>query len=527
MTLFNTPRFQGSDDIALVKERKDYSGGENNRVHPQSIKEIQASILYNVDIGTPGKCRKRDGLEIIANDVSDSAPKALCNFIVTGANDQLLMIEGTNLRSWVGTGDWSAALKSDFTDTTYSSMLLCKESGLTPDDIVIIQNGTDNAFRVDAAGNMQDLGDTVGTGTDSPPTSLVMCWYNNRVWILKNDLLYFSSSYPADYSIAFDTASNAFRVPVGEEIALIPTRDMGIIVIGKQAIWALAPSLTPDPSTDQPEPIDSSRGCIARNSVVVVGDDIYYLANDGVRSLRRTIQDKLQSTTSLPLSFALKDEQDDITWDYIDKACAVYFDNKYFISLPSGGTIYNSKVWVFYPGLNEGMGAWIVITGWTISCFAKYKVGGQERLYAGEANANGVVYRAWYGKDDNGVAIDYRAEGREEDMSYPTQDKIGGFVEVEAISSGNYDITILASINGEEYTELGSINLVGEAPTLPVSLPFTLASANTIRKKFPLWKLGFWRTLKIKEEHNDTNAGDDIIIIGYKIVTYLKEVQDA
>ena len=62
---------------------------------------------------------------------------------------------------------------------------------------------------------------------------------------------------------------------------------------------------------------------------------------------------------------------------FITKACSVYFDNKYFISVPVDGSTYCNEVWVYYPA-----NGWMVITGWNVSAWSKMKVNGEERLYA-------------------------------------------------------------------------------------------------------------------------------------------------
>jgi hypothetical protein len=108
-------------------------------------------------------------------------------------------------------------------------------------DVVLLSNGTDNVQEIAPDYTVTDLGDT----NTSPPKTKVLTSYRNRVWGLKNDLLYFSGAAPSDYAIAFDRTSNAFRVPVGEERFILATRDAGLIIGGKEQIWGLNPSSVP------------------------------------------------------------------------------------------------------------------------------------------------------------------------------------------------------------------------------------------------------------------------------------------
>ena len=281
MTPFKIPRFQAGDDPRLTIKRQDLSGGQNTRQQANIIKENQAKELTNIDITIPGERKKRLGSVQIADDIGNNSFVALHNFSIQGASDQLLGYENTNLRKWTGTGNWSAPIKNDFTaGQTDIGMVSGKESGLSPDDIVIIQNGTDHAFRIDSSGNVQDLGDT----NTSPPITTVGTWFGNRFWYLKNDLLYYSDAYSTDYSGAFDRTSNSFRVPVGEERVLVSTRDLGIVCMGDNAIWALDPSATPTAS-DKPVPLIQFVGCTAKRGWALVGDDIYFFAQDGLREL--------------------------------------------------------------------------------------------------------------------------------------------------------------------------------------------------------------------------------------------------
>jgi hypothetical protein len=505
------------DDQRLNIIRRDASGGVNTRQEPTRLTENQFTALTNVDISTPGERTKRLGNLATADDVGNVGCKELFTYVRQGYSDFMALIEGTTLWTWT-TGDttWTSR-KTNFTDTIQASIIACKESGLTPDDVFVVQNGTDNAWRVHIDGSGNYAGDDLGDGNTSPPVTRVGCWYGNRLWYIKNDLLYYSDAYDEDYGGAFDRTTNIFRVQVGEEMALVPTRDMGIICFGKSAVWAIAPSTVPA-VTDQPILITSSVGCIAEKSACVVGDDVYWLAQDGVRAVKRTVQDKVQLGAEFPVSYLIKDEIDDINWAYAYKACAVYFDNKYLIAVPTGASTYNNKVLVFYPALN----AWTVITGWNVGSWSKYEVAGEERLYYGDSN-NGQMYRAFVNYTDNGTAISYSEESRKEDFGQPLLEKNGGELEIETNMAGDYDLTISTSIDGAAYEVLGTINLINtSAPVLPVALPFTLAGEKVLKQKFHLDGLGSFRTIQIKIENAEANT-DEIKIYGINIVTFAEE----
>lgn len=495
------------DDAPLVKIVRDLSGGVNTRQNPAIIKDNQATVLYNVDISVPGETSKRLGITLI-EDLGNDAGTGSLGFEPDGGTNELLVTHGAKLEGWVGSGTFTEH-KTDFTSGLPTKMIKAGESG--EGDVVIVSNGTDNVFRMNQSHTFQDLNDT----NTSPPKTTVMTYYRNRVWGLKANLLYWSDAYPADYSTAFDRTTNAYRIPVGVERALLGLRDTGIIVIGSDQVWGINPSITPA-ATDKPEKI-LDIGCVANNTAVQVGDDVMFLARDGVRGVFRTQQDKLQLGASYPISYVLKDEFDAISWAYIDKACAVYYQDKYLLSLPVSGGTYNNQVWVYSPATQ----GWTVITGWNVAAWGKMQVNGQERLYFIDSN-DGSVYRAFYGYDDNGTAINYQEEGRKEDMGKPVSKKVGGELRIKAPSVGNYDLSVYASFDDAEYQLVGTMNLSGGV-SLPLDLPFTLQGGVLKEQIFHLDRFGEWYTMKLKITHNATNGSDLIKIYERNTITYLSE----
>lgn len=523
--------FQIADSPRLTIVRRDMSGGMNTRQHPSHIGENQAINLEDITIKTPGKRIKRKGSVQIADDMGSSTVVGLHNYQRQGYTDQLLIAEDDNLNASEDEGNHSE-IKGDFTAAqTDIGFVQAKESGLTPDDVVFVNFGGNNWWRVHyssgSAWTTQDLGSTSGTGSDSPPQSTVGAWYGNRFWVLKDDLLYFSSAYSANYSSAFDTTADSYRIHVGEERGIHPTRDTGMIIMGENAIWGLAPSATPA-ATDKPEPLVTTHGVVSKKGWCAVGDDLLFFAQDGLRSLRRTVQDKLQMGSSFPISHVLKDENDEISWGYIDQLSMVYFpaENVVKISVPTGASSY--KVWNYYPALN----AFTIESGKSPRCYTTHKIGGEQRLYYG-LHGDGLVYRDNYGYTDegtsttNGTAITAIEEGREEDFGQPFTLKVGGEVEVEApVAGGSYSLSVYGKVDGGNYTLLGTMDLESEtAPTLPVDLPFTLSDSYTIREKFSLDTLGPFRTLQIKIENNDSNS-EEISWQGINIITYPEEYQN-
>lgn len=82
-------------------------------------------------------------------------------------------------------------------------------------------------------------------------------------------------------------------------------------------------------------------GCVARDSVKVIGDDLVFLSNSGLRSLGRTIQEK-----SMPLRDISKNVRDDLLSSIVLETASLiraeYFevDGFYLLSFPTVGVSY-------------------------------------------------------------------------------------------------------------------------------------------------------------------------------------------
>lgn len=495
-------RYGASDDNRLFFIRKDYSGGSNTRQFSNVIAENQGQQMQACNIEVAGQVTRTPGITLV-EDLGNNAGTGLFGFDPQGETANLMATEGANLKKWTGSGSFSTA-SSAFTSGLLTHMFKAYRTG--SGDVLLIGNGTDNWYEMDSAYTMTNLGSTSGTGNDSPPKSTVGTFYRNRVWILKSDVLYYSDAAPSSYANSFDTVSQFYRIPVGEERALAGTRDIGLIIAGKEQIWSLNPSSVPA-ATDKPEKL-LDIGVVTAKTFQAVGDDFLFLATDGVRSLRRTIQDKVQLGNSYPLSYSLKDEFEDINWAQISKACAIYWQNKYFIALPSIGSSYNDTVWVYFPASN----GWTVINGWNVGAWATFKISGEERLYFIEAN-DGKVHRAWSGSSNNGTAISMILEGRNEDFGKPLEKKVGSEIRVVAKPSGNYDLAISIALDGGSYSEIGSLNLSGNLISFPVSFPINFYPDAKVYKKFHLEGYGSFYDLSYKITNSDiTSNADDITV---------------
>ena len=496
------------DDTPLYVVKRDLSGGVNTRQFEQIIQDNQAIKLQNILLETAGERALRSGRTDIDATYPASAGTGVClfGFDPDGGQFELLAVQKTNLSGWQLAGTFSN-YDTGFTTDLPTTIVKVGMSG--QNDIVLVSNGTDNVHSMYQNHTVTDLGNT----NTSPPKTRAFAYHNNRVWALKSNLAYFSDAFPANYASAFDRTTDAFRVSTGTERAILTTRDQGLIFLGADQIWQLSPSLVPDPATDFPQKV-LDIGCVSGDTAVQVADDIYFLAPDGVRGLFRTALDKLQTGQSFPLSFPLKDEFETINWNHIDLSCAVYFENKYILSLPVSGSAYNNSIWVYYPAYK----AWVTYTGWNIARFAKIRVAGKELLY-GIDSVTGSVYQLFSGLNDDGVAIVYDEHSKAEDFGQPLIYKYGCEFKVK-VQGGSGTLIIYAAPDGRNWIQLGTLDTGLTTVTFPVSFPVVFGNGTETNGIFHLDDAGIIKFKRCKFRIYCTDIDAIITILESSVMAF-------
>lgn len=334
--------------------------------------------------------------------------------------------------------------------------------------------------------------------------------------------LFFSVPVTTNGYAPFDLVANVFRAPVGEARMLLATRDQGIVIMGADQIWQLLPSQVPSPTTDQPQQV-LPIGCVAGATAVPVADDIIFLAADGVRGLFRTQLDKLQTGQSFPLSYPLADQFNSINWAAINKASAVFFSNKYIISLPVNGSATPNQCWVYYPALSTAFyestnlsnisakSSWVVYDGWNIGRFATMNIGGQQFLYGIDA-ITGKVYQLFNGTSDNGAVIEYDMQSRAEDFKAPAQYKYGGEYKVRA-EGGNGTVIVSANPDNAGWIQLGSLSLSVTGITFPTTFPVNFPSSSEVLGTFHLDSAGIFKFKRCQFELMASTTAGEVTII--------------
>ena len=200
---------------------------------------------------------------------------------------------------------WTAAFAtgastSDWQFRNFNSDLLAAQGG---EDCLVYKNATSWAKLKDVTGYSAPPGVT----TFDPSC---MLGFYGRAWAggisEENDVLYYSKLLDSKLWATSDTGGfiDLKSVWGNDEIVAIEAFAGKLAIFGKENIAIYnSPDIIADIVLDE---VIQGIGCISRDSIQSIGDDLYFLSDTGVRSLYRTTQlDKLPLTEK---SITIKDE---------------------------------------------------------------------------------------------------------------------------------------------------------------------------------------------------------------------------
>jgi len=508
------------DDPILVYRNYSIASGVNSWVFPTDIKDDQVADIQNIDISIPGKRKKVPGytakFDLGANLVSGGAL-----FAPTGGSKLLISESAGNIYSW----DFAAASATE------------RQAGLTSTDQVDYLVAGDTIYRLNSVDNIYYSTDGLSWSNydASVATNFPKCTHGvylvGRIFVAGNlthpDWIYFSNTFNATGG-AWGQNTRALKIETGDNQVLrglVPWRQIGktvpfLVAFKDRSIWQIDIS-NPSPYLWYAAPLSLRHGSCSRRAVTAVGDDVFFLSfRDGVRSLLKTIAETT-SGGSEPLSRPIQSYIDRINWQYaVDKACSVFYDNKYFIAVPLDTSTYNNYVFIYNPlnDLQRIGNAWTIIPDVNVNHWIITDYNNVEQLYAGEASADGKMYLFWDldSTDFNGTAITYQEDSKRINFGLPDHDKTGIFLEVEALITEAAELLVYAQLDGNGWTEIKMTNgerldLGSGTPSLPVDLPFDLVGNVKVRGKYPLGKLGRFRNIQFRFKQETDNVDCQIV----------------
>lgn len=122
-------------------------------------------------------------------------------------------------------------------------------------------------------------------------------------------------------------------------------------------------------------------GCVARKSIVQIGNQVLFLSDNGVYAAAFGDLYNLRGA-GIPLSEPINATIGQINRNYAQNAVAAYYNNRYYIAVPLGNSTKNNTILV-YNLLNQGWESVDTInsTGWDVQDMIVGDIGGLSKLY--------------------------------------------------------------------------------------------------------------------------------------------------
>ncbi len=193
---------------------------------------------------------------------------------------------------------------------------------------------------------------------------------------------------------------NSFRINQGDSDEIVGLRkynDNTVIVFKGSSIYSVS-NLVGDWSVNASlDTITTEYGLVGRRSVVEVGRDLWFLSQRGVTSLVRTADNRIQGTDQ-PISSPMQPMIDRINFFAAkETACAGYFKDRYYLSIPIDGSYINNTVLV-YDFLNR---SWSGFDTTSVKYFYTADQNGTDALHYVDYDGNVGLYE--YCEEDGRV----------------------------------------------------------------------------------------------------------------------------
>jgi hypothetical protein len=472
------------DEEPVYERVESFHGGMDGFTRPTQIAANQCALLTNCILADNGTVKTRPGADDLGLAAVGGAyaVRGLGYFDTQSAEQLVAVVNGAGYQ--YGGSSWSAI--ASITGLDASSPV----SVVQGNQKLYLLNGTNNWLEYDGT-TATDMGDTVA---GPPRTAAGAIWHAGRMWAWAGDALYYSDLGNAS-SGAWDQNNRFLRPGRGEGeriMACAGLQNFWVAVFKEQSIHLIHanPALTTLADADISY-LGKGPGAVGAHAVAVSGGDAFFLARDGVRSVRQLATAEDQYEIAPPISQPLQPYIDRINWAYASTSRAVAYRHYVLFAVPLDSATSPSHVLAYNVRLRSWCGVW---TGWTPTMFAVSRFSNQQNLVFGDESGRA---NEWKDDDDTGLDTTFTDNGadiattirtRSFICGEPVSNKDGFFFESRFINTAT-TVTISA-VYDEADTRTWSSNLGTIQNQLPVNLPFDLAVTGAKTVKAPLNLVG-------------------------------------
>jgi len=400
--------------------------GLNRQASPSSLDHQWLTSADNIMLDDRGRITSRQGIKQLTTTIGTSTSnsyivKSIGEYksstgdttLYVGANDKIYKVNTANtpytLDAQTFTGTPQTITDGNWEFCNFNNKFYGVQAGHKP----IYFDGT----------NWMDLEDTSGfnypSGLDTSTFNPTSCLGDfGRLWVAgisgDKDKIYFSDTLIGHQ---FSTGASGYldlKSVWGGDVIVALSSFMGkLIIFGKKNIAIYNDPWDPSATSFQLDELIKNVGCVARDSVQPLGDDIIFLSNSGLRSLNRTmIQDKM------PLTDLSKNIKDELTVHIVNadmdqvKAQYCICGGYYVLAFPDRNIVYTFDFKGINPDQTPRVTTWNFSTKKMPKSFlstseGKMYVGGGHATYEGRVS----IYLDYYDVEKNDITSTYGTSG--------------------------------------------------------------------------------------------------------------------
>ncbi|MEM6911049.1 MAG: hypothetical protein AAF555_05645 [Verrucomicrobiota bacterium] len=240
-----------------------------------------------------------------------------------------------------------------------------------------------------------------GDGTEAIPSASRAVVMANRLFIQQGrDGIIFSDVL--DYTRYLPLA-NEWRLNDGSDdsiVALLPWRRNNLLVFKDQSVHVIS-GVSGDLSGAQAEIVSRSLGCVAANTAVNVGGDVYFLASDGVYAVSEVLENSVQGAP-VALSDPMEAVMRRVNWVRADRCSAMVLGKYYRLAVPLDGALEPNAVLVYDLETRQWQGVDVFPAEDRVQRLLATDYYGQRRAFAIDRTNGRVVTLDWGRSDVRG-----------------------------------------------------------------------------------------------------------------------------
>jgi hypothetical protein len=504
------------DDPVQLERVQTFRGGMNSFDTPENLPSDTSQILENMLVPDNLVVRTREGADPIAgnNAPTGGIIQGLFWFNPPAYSPGIVAICNAIFSSYVG-GAWSAVTVTGGSNWGSTTRMAIAQGV----DKLYVSDGVDGHPWVQwtGTGNATKLGTNVGTGGnigDPPMGAGVIFWIGSRMFATafpngltnyNNDTLCCSLVLAAG-NASWDNVIWSVRIGGGDGdpiISAIPMQNNWILVLKQKSLWLVYADPTATSAAGWTvQNLTREIGCVGARAATINGNDIMFLAKDGIRSVRRMAIGVDEYEVVPPASEHVKSITDRINWQYANLVSAWRYKQWILFSLPLDGATTNTGVLVFNTRTQTWMGLWNNPQSptWNVTQFATaYGIGANNADVLLLGDTSGHVNK-W--KDDQDATLAatfldnaFPYQSRLRSRTFQFQDTVATkdawYMELRLLNvapnnSGGFTINVNLFTDDNQFPSVVLAPTITAAILGQIVLPFVLAGNSPYTTRVPL-----------------------------------------